>query len=461
MKVASFDIFDTTLIRKCGRPSNIFYILSKYLFPDNVDHQKSFYNWRLNAEQEIKNRLSRNNPQIEDIYSSFNKLMVSEYLAKDVIEKEKEIESQMLVSNKEIKDRIADMRNRGYVICFVSDMYLNASFLKNILIREGCASYDDDVFVSCDCGCRKDTGMLYDYIRSVYGDIQEWVHYGDNQDSDYRRCIEKQIRPILVDTSYNKREVLIEKRNRNLPFAQEMSLLIGFQRGARLHLAQNNIDFDNAADFVASAYIPYMLYVLEQSKRCNIHRLYFLSRDCYLHYKVVDAINNKYDIECKYLFVSRKSLALPLLYEISRSRIEELIGGNLIGEKSSELIKLFQLDDLELDIPFDTIKSEWQAKVFVDKLRTKKDIIQKRQKESKNLLEQYLSQEGVLDINPSAIVDLGWLGTTRRMINEIREEKHLEKLPFFYYGCRKDILNNKFGDYYSFQPMVFALTRSP
>ena len=35
MKLASFDIFDTTLIRKCGVPENIFYLLSKYLYPEN------------------------------------------------------------------------------------------------------------------------------------------------------------------------------------------------------------------------------------------------------------------------------------------------------------------------------------------------------------------------------------------------------------------------------------------
>jgi len=29
MKLASFDIFDTTLVRKCGSPDNIFYLLSK------------------------------------------------------------------------------------------------------------------------------------------------------------------------------------------------------------------------------------------------------------------------------------------------------------------------------------------------------------------------------------------------------------------------------------------------
>ena len=35
MKLASFDIFDTTLIRKCGKPENIFYLLAHKLYPND------------------------------------------------------------------------------------------------------------------------------------------------------------------------------------------------------------------------------------------------------------------------------------------------------------------------------------------------------------------------------------------------------------------------------------------
>lgn len=48
MKIASFDIFDTTLIRKCGKPQNIFYLLAQKLFYHNTELQKEFVIWRLN-----------------------------------------------------------------------------------------------------------------------------------------------------------------------------------------------------------------------------------------------------------------------------------------------------------------------------------------------------------------------------------------------------------------------------
>lgn len=46
IKLASFDIFDTTLIRKAGSPENIFYILSKALYPNDEALQKAFFIWR-------------------------------------------------------------------------------------------------------------------------------------------------------------------------------------------------------------------------------------------------------------------------------------------------------------------------------------------------------------------------------------------------------------------------------
>ena len=50
MKLASFDIFDTTLLRICGKPQNIFFLVSRKLFPDDLKLQRDFFNWRLKAE---------------------------------------------------------------------------------------------------------------------------------------------------------------------------------------------------------------------------------------------------------------------------------------------------------------------------------------------------------------------------------------------------------------------------
>lgn len=52
MKLATFDIFDTTLIRLCGTPDLVFELLGRRLYPDNKDKQEVFINWRMNARGE-------------------------------------------------------------------------------------------------------------------------------------------------------------------------------------------------------------------------------------------------------------------------------------------------------------------------------------------------------------------------------------------------------------------------
>ena len=73
MKLASFDIFDTTLIRKCGNPQNVFFLLSKKLFPDREDLQTDFFMWRRNAENNAKVRLCKKEVNLNDIYGDFDK----------------------------------------------------------------------------------------------------------------------------------------------------------------------------------------------------------------------------------------------------------------------------------------------------------------------------------------------------------------------------------------------------
>lgn len=457
MKIASFDIIDTTLIRKCGRPENVFHIMGRHLYPYNEGKQNSFYMWRLNAEQKAIKHFNKDNLNICEIYSTYEQVCGRDFNTRYLEELEQQIESQQLVHNLKIKETIAEKRKKGYKICFISDMYLHCSFLKSILIREECACEEDDVFVSCEYNKRKSNGQLYDFIKSYYENIEEWTHYGDNYDSDVVQCKRKGIKPVFVDTSLNPTEKAIESTWRIYPFGRSLSVLIGFQRCARLHLAVQDINYNNAADYVASAYIPYLLYVMKQASTHQIKRLYFLSRDAYIMYKMADVIKNNYKIECKFLFLSRKALALPLLSEISPAKIESITGGSLIGKKVEDIIELFKLDDMGFCFPFSTIETEEQISVFTQTLISKGDVISQRQQEQKTLLNKYLANEGVFDKDTNiAMVDLGWLGTTRLMLNELRRENNLDNIPFFYFGCRIDVLDRCFGDYFVFLPFEYC-----
>lgn len=455
-KIASFDIFDTTLIRKCGRQENIFYLLARKLFPNDELRQVDFYMWRLHAERIAIKRIGKRNLTLSDIYTCINDFGEDLIDANSIIQAEKNIEFEQLVSNFEIKKIIEDKRSEGYIICFISDMYLESTFLQSVLIREGCAQENDMIFVSCEHDKRKDTGELFQFVKVKFGEVDEWIHYGDNFISDYKNAKKNCSKATLVNTDFSESEKLMEKKYLSHPYGRDWSILIGFQRCARLHLAEKDVDYANGADFVASALIPYLLYIVNIAKKKGYKKLFFLSRDAYVLYKTAQSCIFFDNIDCQYLFLSRRSLALPLLSELTKERLTLLLGDQIFGSYVMDILKLFQISDLSLKFPFDRILSDEDLDFFVSTLKSKQESIMKRQSESKALLDLYFLQEGIYDSDSNfAIIDVGWLGTTRLMINELRKERGLKKIPFIYYGCRVDVFDRQYGEFFSYLPCEF------
>ena len=53
MKLASFDIFDTTLLRSCGKPEAVFHLLAERLFPNDKDLREAFDVWQISGHHEV------------------------------------------------------------------------------------------------------------------------------------------------------------------------------------------------------------------------------------------------------------------------------------------------------------------------------------------------------------------------------------------------------------------------
>lgn len=222
-------------------------------------------------------------------------------------------------------------------------MYLDAAFLTEILAREGCFLPGDKIYVSCEHNARKDTGELYDLVRKEL-QPDEWEHYGDNRQSDVRMAEQKGIKAHLIDNSYR----------------------------------------DLASRFVAPAYLPYVLWILEEAKKQGIQRLYFISRDGYILQQIAEALQHE-EIELRYFFISRKALQ-----------------------------KAFECE------------------------------------EDHQLTLSYFQQEGLMDDLRSAMVDVGWLGTSRKMINELLAEHGAKPMHFFYFGTTRSVFSADDGTFQSF-----------
>lgn len=467
MKLASFDIFDTTLVRRCGRPENIFYLLSRQLnfhdgrFMEELRH--AFFIWRRNAEDKAREMLRKEDITLDEIYSTFDTVSFPDADPVEIMHSEMEMESSNLTANSAIKETIAAKRAAGYTICFISDMYLNSAFLKEILIREGCARQEDKVYVSCETDANKLSGRLYDIVRKDMGYPDIWEHYGDNITSDFRRAANKGIRPVLVESGYSAPEDTFLSFSSGFPFFHESSILAGFQRAARFSRKESVAD-SNAIDFIAPAYISYVQHIIRKAEETGIKRLYFLARDGYiLHRIAATLLHGRKDIELRYLYLSRYSLFLPGIFTLSRQELYENCGYDSndvypfarAGMEVRRILFLLRTTPEELGkeymdkVDFPTISTKEQEDIFFDAIQTpsvREKITGKAEKEREMLL-GYLYQEHFLDGTLSGTVDVGWTGTTRLILNRLARHEGKPEHIGFYMGCLDQILPTRYGIY--------------
>ena len=457
MKLASFDIFDTTLIRKCGNPGNIFYILAHKLYPGDKAKREDFLLWRKGAESEARRRAPGKDVTIEDIYSSEEITGFAEYTLEQLIEAEKSIEAEQLIANPAIRDVIKQKREQGDTICFISDMYLPSAMLKEVLEREDCIKSNEFVYVSCEWNARKSNGALYKKLKEQLKP-QEWEHFGDHPVSDYKMAKRHGIKATKVNTDFTTAEkgTTLPRSNRH---HYESSILAGLSRAARMHFG-NDAYTTIAADFVAPAYIPYVHFVIKTARERGIKTLYFLSRDSYILQQIAEQLPHD-GIELRYLFVSRKALLLPYLYNATAEKFLAIQDKRTIRGKSIKELTLSlgtTTDELKeifgIEFNFNKITTKEQEKIFLNAIFGSESkylpTLNERAKEKRALLNGYLTQEKVFGNSTTAMVDVGWLGTTRLMINSILKEEGNPETTFFYYGVRGDVMHSKYGKYHTY-----------
>lgn len=445
----SFDIFDTVLVRKCGNAANLYYLLARKVYINDESQREAFYHWRCQAETIAKKKFKRE-PSLKDIYSVFDKESFKDVEPDNILSTELELEKENLIPNWEVCSKLK--KSKDYI--FISDMYLPSSFLTEILMSYGLLEkvYNkNSIFISCEYNATKATGTLYDVVRQELG-IQTWTHYGDNTWSDIKQAKKKGIKAIKINSNYSKSEQFYLDQISSLPDNREFEILINLQRAIRLNLGPNNrIAF--AIDCIAPLYIGYVCHILKTAQQRGITTLYFLSRDSYILYKIAQQYRTEYPtISLRYLFVSRKSLIHPCIYEGTPDEICEIMGlESFKGENVKRIANYLQLEENAFkDLGFNYIKTEENVIQFKEYLNNYSHGIINKSAKSRSIILQYFKQEGLLTPGKKALVDVGWLGTSRFLINKLLTKEGYNPIESFYLMTFLRVLPPSKGIYNSY-----------
>lgn len=165
----SFDMFDTLVFRRCGKPERIFQLIEERY------GWIGFANKRISAEQRARKYAFNGEVSYEDIYQN-----LKEYNYKNEVLMEKE----NIYANPFMLSVFKELIKKKKRIFIISDMYFSSDILKDIL---RCSGYIgcESVYVSNELKINKHCGELQRYVKMCHSKDGKCIHIGDNFLSDF------------------------------------------------------------------------------------------------------------------------------------------------------------------------------------------------------------------------------------------------------------------------------------
>ena len=197
------------------------------------------------------------------------------------------------------------LKEKGKRIIIISDMYLSAEVLNDILIRNGFEGAEK-IYVSCEYKKNKAKGDLFALVKNELGDASV-IHVGDNPVSDVQNAERNGFAVCRYPDA---------KRNMLLYRPYDMSSIVG---GAYRGIVSNFIyngdsvfskGYEYGFIYGGHFVLGYCNFIREQAKRLGADKLLFLSRDGDTLIKAYDQLYPGEKTE--YVYWSRKA-ALKLM----------------------------------------------------------------------------------------------------------------------------------------------------
>lgn len=450
-KIVTFDIFDTLFLRACGDPYNIFFLLARRVLGDNINYDliREFVQARIEAELKAVQQAQLEGNEDVDIYQiydyfKFNTSSISPGQKEEFVKCELEIEKSNLIPVRDKQQLVEYYRKKGYIIGFISDMYLPEIFIRQLLIDNNYYKEHDFLLISSSYKKKKSTGSLFKLITketNIPAKKYRWTHYGDNVMSDGMQVLKNGGKSHLVDYKNTYYQEVILNKETNLHYGP-LKQLASLQK-AILYKHGKDSNSMILTDLMIPLIIPYAYYVLQDANKKGIKTLYYFSRDSYYLYNISKALVEQYpyfDVKCKYLQISRKVIYLPSLIDISYEEItqnvqllsfpmsvydalEHFSVTHLLSEKQKEIVGM-HCSSISDGKKIEILKKLFSDQDFVNRVTYERDL------QKHNLL-GYLSQEGFLE-NDVAFVDISGTRRSQVLLNRVLYPITKQKVHGYY-----------------------------
>ena len=462
--VYSFDIFDTCLIRICGIPILVFDLLAERILGVNESETllMDFSNIRKNGEIEARKKyMSKEKEDItlEEIYQECDFSPITEVDKHSIMQQELILEREMLKGVPAVLHQIEELRQQGHQIIYISDMYLSEEFLTDVMSHAGFFKQGDKLYVSSKWGKGKWTGHLFELVAEREKiNKRRWVHQGDNPYADVKVPNSLGIKAKRLYHPYTHEEHLMGALDLTSGrFSRKMCA--SFCRFLRV-TCNESPESRFAIELIAPLYVSFTSWILHDAKQRGIKRLYFLARDGEILFEIAKTLQACFpDIELHYLYVSRKSLYLPGLQDLSNKEINERL---CVDKTLQNILDCFQLDEeYNRFSKYEDLKDD----ELIDTLLSDEDFVRifnTRQRQQRELCLKYFEDEG-LTLGNAAIVDLNGGRRSHKAINMILSSGEFDEVFGYYFMVMynriagKDYKTINFGERFELNRSMYRM----
>ncbi len=447
VSLVSFDIFDTLLERVIDPPDEVKRIVarrSSIMLRDRYGlevGEDTLLALRHEVEWALRGAAANAGMDHECKFSDIARDMAMRLhreqqveLAAALVDVEIAVENEVLRVKPEMADLLAWLNRRGVRVVAISDMYLDRAHLQTIFQSMGLHAHVDDIYVSSEVGVGKYSGRLFRLVLQVEGiEPARVIHIGDNAHSDARAPRRLGIRSIHLDdrVSNRRRQTLrayarLAARN---PYWRGRALLQMVEPPA----AEGNFFYRYGYQILGPIFSTFMLGALEELRRRNVQKVYFLAREGELFMRLFERMAHVVfgegaRPEAHYLYVSRKSAATPSAHAglDYQSAIVPLFNPkqkgltsicNAFGLPAAAFTEVSRRHGYSgVDAPI----HDWRSDQFKGMLADPdfQALVRTHAAGAWELLHDYLAQEGFFSADRVALVDIGWNGSIQKFMQE-------------------------------------------
>lgn len=311
--ISSFDVFDTCIGRTISDPKKVFLYVGHEVFKKTSKNHKNlaiqFMKKRISTEITANRKVgNKRTAHIKDIYECIGP--IHEISPFEIMRIENQVEKNLCYSIASTLDLVNIERKKGKKIIFISDMYLDSLFIKELLTEFEFYKSGDSLYVSSMYMETKRNGELYKKVVELEGrPPSAFTHYGDDMRADFVSAKRNNFNVKIIDKRWAIKDYKIFRETLSDPNSYIFNSI------PRRIILEHEFEIDEPTYAYLSLFSPllltYTIWVLSTAKKMGIKRLYFLARDGELPFKLALLLCDQYSIEVKYLFGSRQAWNTP------------------------------------------------------------------------------------------------------------------------------------------------------